>query len=150
MFKVRDNQRVIGDELLKRIEQWETQRPSKPYSSKPTYVTAYETGMLFGAFYPFAALGFLAGIFTWGMNQPMDETNIAILAAPLWMPFAFGFGGPIAVGFVYNLTAGIIYLLMRKVWRKYETELNDWRQAGMKEFKTYQDYPAVRMRIKGY
>ena len=150
--KARDRAKQIKmDALLARVSAWEATRPAAPFRSKPKYRSAGEQGLFFGAFFPFAAMGMIAGLMlTATARQPIGSSDMWLVSAVVWMPFVFGLGIPIALGILIDLINVPIYLISRRIWNKYEKLLDDWRQIGREEFQPQLGYWELRRIVPWY
>ena len=121
---------VKNDELLARLVEWEAERPNKPYYAAPRFRSAHDIGMFFGAFYPFASLGLLVGMFVWLTHSRDSHPSVLVITAPIWVTFAFGIGIPIVLGILIDIVNWIIYKARLPVWREYTNKLAAWRARG--------------------
>jgi hypothetical protein len=134
-------------DALKRLHAWEATRPKKPYYQQPKYVET--SSMFFGAFYPFAGIGFIFGLFT-TMSALVDGSGVLILTAMLWMPFVFGFGIPFGLIILIQIVGIPVYRYQTRIWKEYEIKLYEWRAIGQKEFAQYKNDWEIWSRVAWY
>ena len=121
--------------LLARVEEWKNEHPAPPYWRQPTYRGSGD--LFFGAFYPFAIIGFLIGMgmTVLGSRTPAGGDNLVMALAMLWMPFVVGFGGPLVLSILISIFSWIYYKAEMRAWHRYREKFAQWKESFRQEFQ---------------